>query len=74
MTETGNDTLQRVREYYDFVAELGEGIDPLQAAMFVELEFDVVIPDDEITPENLGQAEAAADLVARLQAPSAMPI
>ncbi|MCK4517074.1 MAG: hypothetical protein KAU31_17570 [Spirochaetaceae bacterium] len=73
MIEIGNDTLRRIREYYDFVGELDEGIDPLQAAMFVELEFGLTISDNEITSENLCQAEAAAELVARLQGPRAKP-
>lgn len=70
MTGVGGDTLRRIREYYDFVGESRGDIDPLQAAMFVELEFGLTIPDDEITSENLGQARAAADLVARLMGPS----
>ena len=73
MTEIDSDTLRRIREYYDCVGELGEDIDPLQTAMFVELEFGLTIPDHTITSENLGQAQAAADLVTRLQSPSAKP-
>lgn len=55
----------KIAEYYEFIASLGEDVDPLQAAMFVELEFNVVIPDAEITPENLGDAVAATALVLR---------
>ncbi len=73
MIEIGSDMLRRFREYYDFVGGLGEGIDPLQAAMFVELEFGLTIPDDTITSENLGHAQAAADLAGRLQDPRAKP-
>ena len=67
MSQAMSDTLRRIGEYYDFIASLNASVDPLQAAMFVELEFDMVIPDNEITETNLGQPEAAAELVARLK-------
>lgn len=60
------DVVRIVSEYYDFVDSLGEVIDPLQAAMFAELEFDIVIPDAEINARNLSDARSASDLVWRL--------
>ena len=68
MSQVVSDTVRRVGEYYDFIAFLNEPVDPLQAAMFVELEFGLVIPDDEITEANLAHPAAAARLVERLTA------
>jgi acyl carrier protein len=74
MTTTGSNIAGRVGEYYDFIESLGDSVDPIQAAMFIELEFDIVIPDAQTTEEHLGRRESAAKLVQQLKSVPAQSI
>jgi hypothetical protein len=63
MPEVEPEQLASVAEYFDSVAANGGSVDQLETAMFVELEFNVVVPDYYITSGRLTNLDSTTDLV-----------
>ncbi|MBI2718374.1 MAG: acyl carrier protein [Rhizobiales bacterium] len=52
-----------------YLADAGfSSIDMVKVMLAIEAEFDLMIPQPDITPENFGSARSIADMMARLTA------